>query len=119
MIYYISKTLDSSQRNYATTEREMLVIVFAFEKFRPYLMCFKAIVYTDHASLKYFNSKRDAKSRLVRWVLLFQEFDYEVRDKSGKENLVADHLSRLPLECYHGDSGPIDDSLREETLYAA
>ena len=117
VIYYISKTLDSAQRNYTTTVKDMLPVVFVSERFRPYLMCSKAIFYNDHTTLKYLTSKRDAKPKLIRWMLLLQEFDYKVLDKSGKENLVADHLSRLPLECYHGDSGLIDDSLRKETLY--
>nr|GEV30913.1 hypothetical protein [Tanacetum cinerariifolium] len=70
-------------------------IVYAFEKFRPYLVLSKSIVYTDHSALKYLLSKEDAKLRLLRWVLLLQEFDITIRDKKGSENLAADHLSRL------------------------
>nr|GEV19407.1 reverse transcriptase domain-containing protein [Tanacetum cinerariifolium] len=73
----------------------MLAIVYAFEKFRPYLVLSKSIVYTDHSALKYLLSKQDAKQRLIRWVLLLQEFDIIIRDKKGTENLAADHLSRL------------------------
>ncbi|GKC30666.1 reverse transcriptase domain-containing protein [Tanacetum coccineum] len=81
--------------HYTTTEKEMLAVVYAFEKFRPYLVLSKSIVYTDHSALKYLMNKQDAKPRLLRWVLLLQEFDITIRDKKGSENLVADHLSRL------------------------
>ncbi|GJW15429.1 reverse transcriptase domain-containing protein [Tanacetum coccineum] len=73
----------------------MLAVVYAFEKFRPYLVLSKSIVYTDHSALKYLMNKQDAKLRLLRWVLLLQEFDITIRDKKGSENLAADHLSRL------------------------
>nr|GEY94702.1 DNA-directed DNA polymerase [Tanacetum cinerariifolium] len=62
-------------------EKEMLAIVYAFEKFRPYLVSYKSIVYTDHLALKYLLSKQDAKPRLIRWVLFLQEFDIIIRDK--------------------------------------
>ncbi|GJV30766.1 reverse transcriptase domain-containing protein [Tanacetum coccineum] len=73
----------------------MLAVVYAFEKFRPYLVLSKRILYADHSALKYLLSKQDAKPRLLRWVLLLQEFNITIRDKKGTENLAADHLSRL------------------------
>ncbi|GJT23008.1 reverse transcriptase domain-containing protein [Tanacetum coccineum] len=73
----------------------MLAVVYAFEKFRPYLVLSKSISYKDHSALKYLMNKQDAKPRLLRWVLLLQEFDITIRDKKGSENLAADHLSRL------------------------
>ncbi|GKC89195.1 reverse transcriptase domain-containing protein, partial [Tanacetum coccineum] len=94
-INYASKTMTEAQIHYTTTEKEMLAIVYAFEKFRPYLVLSKSIVYTDHSALKYLMNKQDAKPRLLRWVLLLQEFDIIIRDKKGSENLVTDHLSRL------------------------
>nr|GEW56685.1 reverse transcriptase domain-containing protein [Tanacetum cinerariifolium] len=69
--------------------------LYAFEKFRPYLVVSKSIVYTDHSALKYLLSKQDAKPRLLRWVLLLREFDIIIRDKNRTENLAVDHLSRL------------------------
>nr|GFB85774.1 reverse transcriptase domain-containing protein [Tanacetum cinerariifolium] len=94
-IYYASKTMTEAQIPYTTTEKEMLAVVYAFEKFRPYLVLSKSIVYTDHSALKYLLNKQDAKPRLLRWVLLLQEFNITILDKKGSENLVADHLSRL------------------------
>nr|GEY04200.1 DNA-directed DNA polymerase [Tanacetum cinerariifolium] len=83
-----------AQIHYTMTEKEMLAVVYAFEKFRPYLVLSKSIVYTDHSALKYLLSKQDVKPRLIRWVLLLQEFDIIIRDKKRTENLAADHLSR-------------------------
>ncbi|GKC13407.1 reverse transcriptase domain-containing protein [Tanacetum coccineum] len=94
-IHYASKTMTDAQAHYTTTEKELLAVVYAFEKFRPYLVLSKTIVYTDHSALKYLLAKQDAKPRLLRWILLLQEFDFIIRDKKGTENLAADHLSRL------------------------
>ncbi|GJV46982.1 reverse transcriptase domain-containing protein, partial [Tanacetum coccineum] len=84
-----------AQAHYTTTEKELLAVVYAFEKFRPYLVLSKTIVYTDHSALKYLLAKQDAKLRLLRWILLLQELDVIIRDKKGAESLAADHLSRL------------------------
>ncbi|GJS47073.1 reverse transcriptase domain-containing protein [Tanacetum coccineum] len=94
-IHYASKTMTEAQAHYTTTEKELLAVVYAFEKFRPYLVLSKSIVYTDHSALKYLLAKQDAKPRLLRWILLLQEFDVVIRDKKGAENLATDHLSRL------------------------
>ena len=115
-IYYASKVLDQAQMNYTTTEKELLAVVFALDKFRSYLVGSKIIVYTDHAALRYLLSKQDAKPRLIRWILLLQEFDIEIRDKKGIENTVADHLSRLHWENGSSASLPINDSFPDEQL---
>ncbi|GJV41606.1 reverse transcriptase domain-containing protein [Tanacetum coccineum] len=75
--------------------QELLTIVFAFDKFQSYLVLSKTVVFTDHAAIKYLFSKQDAKPRLIRWILLLQEFDIEIKNKKGAENVTADHLSRL------------------------
>ncbi|GJV78301.1 reverse transcriptase domain-containing protein [Tanacetum coccineum] len=94
-IHYASKTMTEEESHYTTTEKEMLAVVYAFEKFRSYLILNKSIVYTDHSALKYLFAKKDSKARLLRWVLLLQEFKFKVIDTKGAENLAADHLSRL------------------------
>ncbi|GJR75020.1 reverse transcriptase domain-containing protein [Tanacetum coccineum] len=94
-IHYASKTMSEAESHYTTTEKEMLPVVYALEKFRSYLILNKSIVYTDHSALKYLIAKKDSKARLLRWVLLLQEFKFKVIDTKGAENLAADHLSRL------------------------
>ena len=113
-IYYASKTLIEAQINYTTTEKELLAVVYALKKFRPYILGSKIIIYTDHAALKYLLSKKEAKPRLIRWVLLLQEFDLEIKDKKGNENSVADHLSRL----YISGGEDIRDTFPDEHLLA-
>jgi hypothetical protein len=90
-----SKTPDAAQKNYATTEKEFLAIVFACGEFRPYIVDSKVTIHTDHAAIKYFMEKKDAKPRLIRWVLVLQEFDLHIIDRKSVENPIADNLSRL------------------------
>ncbi|KAG7528701.1 Ribonuclease H-like superfamily [Arabidopsis suecica] len=95
VIYYASRTLDEAQG-------------------RSYLVGSKVTVYTDHAALRHIYAKKDTKPRLLRWILLLQEFDMEIVDKKGIENGAADHLSRMRME----EATPIDDSMPEEQLLA-
>uniref|UniRef100_A0A2N9ET94 RNA-directed DNA polymerase n=1 Tax=Fagus sylvatica TaxID=28930 RepID=A0A2N9ET94_FAGSY len=117
VIYYASRTLNSAQMNYTTTEKELLAVVFALDKFRSYLMGTSIVVFTDHAALRYLLSKKDAKARLIRWILLLQEFNLQIKDKKGVENVVADHLSRLTFEEVKEEI-PIRDSFPDEQLFA-
>jgi hypothetical protein len=96
-IAYASKTLIGAQLNYATTEKELVAVVFTIDKFRSYLVDAKIIVYTDHVAVKYLFSKKDVIPCLIRWILLLQEFDLEIKEKKGVENIVIDHLSRMPV----------------------
>ncbi|GKE56394.1 reverse transcriptase domain-containing protein [Tanacetum coccineum] len=87
LIHYASKTMTNAQAHYTTTEKELLAIVYDFEKFRPYLVLSKTIVYTDHSALKYLLAKQDAKPRLLRWILLLQEFNVIIRDKKKERRI--------------------------------
>ena len=97
VVYYASKTLNETQRNYTTIDKELLIVVYALHKFRAYLVGFDIVIFTDHSSLKYLLTKKNAKARLILWVLLLQEFNLQIKDKKGVENVVADHLSRLTI----------------------
>ncbi|CAL9021123.1 unnamed protein product, partial [Prunus brigantina] len=101
VIYYASRTLNDAQLNYSTTEKELLAVIFALEKFRSYLVGSKVIVYSDHAALRYLLTKKDAKPRLLRW------------------NVVADHLSRL-IDGNHENKDvlPLNESFPDEQLLA-
>ena len=83
VICYTSKTLNDTQLNYSITEKELLAVIFTLDKFRPYLIGSKILIYTDHAALKYILMKKDAKARLIHWILLLQEFDLQIHDKKG------------------------------------
>ena len=94
-IYYANKTFNEAKKNYSTTEKEMLAIVFACEKFRPYILGYHVIIHTDNVAIKYLMAEKEAKPRLIRWVLLLYEFNLEIKDKKGCDNVIADHLSRV------------------------
>nr|GFA03990.1 reverse transcriptase domain-containing protein [Tanacetum cinerariifolium] len=116
-IHYASKTMTEAESNYSTTEKEMLAVVYAFEKFQSYLILKNSIVYTNHSAFKYLFAKKDSKARLLRWILLLQEFTFNVIDTKGAKNLAADHLSRLENPHQNVfDPKEINESFPLETL---
>ncbi|GJW15952.1 reverse transcriptase domain-containing protein [Tanacetum coccineum] len=116
-IHYASKTLSDAHTHYTTTEKFLLAVVYAFKKFRSYLVLSKTIVYTDHSALKYLFVKQDGKPILLRWILLLLEFNIKIHDKKGAENLSVDHLSRLKNP-YKGDlvKMEMNDNFPHESL---
>ncbi|GKB06589.1 reverse transcriptase domain-containing protein [Tanacetum coccineum] len=114
-IYFASKTLNLAQQKYTVTKKELMAVVFAFDKFSSYLILSKMIVHTDHLALKHLFKKQDSKPRLIRWILLLQEFDIQIKDRKGTENVAADHLSRIKNDEISDDS-EVDDNFPRETL---
>ena len=116
-INYASKTFNEAQENYSTTGKEMLAIVFASEKFRPYILGSQVIIHTDHAVIKYLMAKKEAKPRLIRWVLFLQEFDLEIKDKKGCDTVIADHLSRVEKPTVQEQEREIVENFPDEQLF--
>ena len=116
-IYYASKTFNEAQDNYSTTKKEMLTMVFACEKFRPYILRSHVIIHTDHAAIKYLMTKKEAKPRLIRRVLLLQEFDLEIKEKKGSDNVIADHLSRVEKTTVKGKGTELTENFQDEQLF--
>ena len=97
-LYYASKSLNDAQEHYTTIEKEMLAVVCSCDKFKLYILGSKVTLFTDHAAIRYLMTIKEAKPRLIRWVLLLQEFNIEIKDKKGTKNVVVDHLSRLEAD---------------------
>jgi len=94
-IYYTSKNLTPTELNYTVTEKEFLVVVHAINKFRHYITGYETFVHTDHSAIRYLMNKLVTNGRVTRWLLLLQEFNITVLDRPGKQNTVADFLTRI------------------------
>ena len=113
-IYYVSHSLNEMQVN-CTVIEDFLTVVFGFQKFRTYLIRSHVVVFTNHASLRHVFKKKDAKPRLIRWIMLLQEFGCEIKHRRGSQNLVANHLSRIMID--NASEPPIFECFPDEQLY--
>jgi len=114
-IYFISKNMSKVGLNYTVTEKELLAVVHSLNKFRHYIIGYQKFVSIDRAAIKYLMNKLYVNARIIRWLLLLQQFDLTIVDKSGKENVVVEFLSRMNLPI--GGEGMVDDQLRDEHLF--
>ena len=112
---FASCQLSQAERNYTTTERECLAMIFSVKKFRHYLLMNPMVFFVDHIAIKYLINKLDLSGRVARWILLLSEFDYTIEFKPRKKHLRADHLSRLFSEVGLED---IDDEFLEDQIFA-
>ena len=94
-IYYISKNLTGPELNYTITEKELLVVVHAINKFRHYITWYQVYVHTNHDAIKDLMNKTNASGIIIRWLLLLQQLDITIMDKPGRHNVVAYFPSRL------------------------
>jgi hypothetical protein len=114
-IYFVSKNLSPGEVNYTVTEKELLVVVHAINKFRHYITGYQEFVHTDHSTIKLLMKKPVTNPRVTIWLLLLQEFNINMIDRPGKDNLVADFLSRM---IHLGDNAPVEDNFPDENLFS-
>lgn len=118
-VAFASRTLTKTEENYSTIEKELLAIVWACKYFRPYLFGRKFTLYTDHKPLSYVFNLKDPSSKLVRWRLALEEFDYEPKYREGKQNVVADALSRIKHEINNSDAATQNSDSNLSTVHSA
>ncbi|CAM6128366.1 unnamed protein product [Calypogeia fissa] len=114
-IYFASRYMSALEKNYFGTDREALGVIYACKKFRHYLLGYKVIFHTDHNSLKYIVNKPDLTRRIARWMLLLQEFNYEVVVRPGKGHANVDFFSRIDGDM---DTTDVDDTFPDEDVFS-
>ena len=106
-VYYASRRLSTAEKNYSTTEGEALGMIYSINKFWRYLLGRKFTFHVDHSALLYLVNKQALTGRLARWLLLLQEFDFQIQHRPGIQHVVADYLNRLesgePAETAYDD----------------
>lgn len=128
-VAFASRTLTKTEENYSTIEKELLAVVWACKHFRAYLFGRKFTLFTDHQPLIYIFNMKDPSSKLVRWRLYLEEFDFEIKYRKGSQNTVADGLSRIKIDNHaHNLEGSLenaslinnaDDAQDDETVHSA
>jgi len=113
VIFYVSRTLDTIQANYITTKKELSAVLFALDKFISYTLGYKVIVYTNDFALKFLLKKENSKPGLIRWMLLLQGFDIEIRDRNEAHNFITDLLNGIERDGY---DTTIHDNFPDEFL---
>ena len=114
-IAFVSRKLSKVEKNYTTTEREGLAMMYDLQKFRHYLLGSHFKMFTDHSTLKYLVNKHALGGNICRWLLLFQEYDFKIIVKSGRLNAGSGHLSRLETR---EEPTSIEDNLPDAQLFA-
>jgi hypothetical protein len=114
-IAFVSRNISTAKRNYTTTEREGLAMVYALHKFRHYLLGGHFKMFTNHSALKYLVNMPMLGGIICRWILLFQEYDFEIVVKTGRMNKGPDHLSMLE---HGGEPTSLEDTLLDAHLLA-
>lgn len=95
-------------------EKEFLAVIYAIKKYRHHLTGYQVFVYNDHSAITYLANKPITNGQVTRWLLLFHKFDITIKHRPGKENPVADFLSRIPKV---NDPLAVDDQFLDENLF--